>query len=294
MKKKKNFIIVRFFGGIGNQLFIYAMGKSISKKLGYPLKLDIFSGFVNDSYEYSYNLERFNLKAQIASNYESYLTFLGRYRRRFYIILSKYFNLFFTYHLREREKKFYPINLNKLKGKNVYIQGYWQSEMYFKDVEVELRNEFKIKDFSCNQSYNFLRDIKNKNSVAIHIRSYSEVPAGIRVPKLDKQYYERAINHIVKKIKEPHFFIFTDNFEYAKSLFDLKLQHTFIDLPNKNDFNTALDELCLISKCNHQIIANSTFSWWGAWLNLNNDKLVIAPDFYWNNLDIIPKDWIKI
>jgi hypothetical protein len=181
--------------------------------------------------------------------------------------------------------------------KNVSITGYFQSEKYFihyKKIVLKLFRFPKIKD-KLHQKY--LNLINNKNSVAIHIRrgDYLNDPKvryihGI----LGSDYYKKSISYIKKKLKNPFFFIFSDDIELVKKNFSFFNNKKYIFIDTKSSIN----DLYLMSNCKHFIIANSTFSWWGAWLSKNKRKIVCAPKRWLrariSTPDIIPESWIRI
>ncbi|MCK4744844.1 alpha-1,2-fucosyltransferase, partial [Candidatus Parcubacteria bacterium] len=179
---------------------------------------------------------------------------------------------------------------------NIYLDGYWQSEKYFKNIENSIRKEFTLKNDLQLKAKKLLRKIKNTESISIHIRRndyISHKPANQYHGVCHLSYYKKAINVIIKKIDDPHFFVFSDDIDWCKKNLKIKFPTIFVE------GNKDYEDLILMSKCKHNIIANSTFSWWGAWLNNNPNKIVIAPKKWFrkksiNTKDLIPKTWIKI
>ena len=198
------------------------------------------------------------------------------------------------YHLIEKNTKYLPIVLGSNPPKNIYIQGLWQSEKYFKSIREIIRSEFVIKSSHCNEAIEFSKQIQSTNSVAIHLRSYLEVPKGVGVVQVGIDYYLKASRLIASKVSNPHFYIFSDNLQWAINNLQIDFPYTIVDLSNINSDDKAIEEFWLMSSCKHQIIANSTFSWWAAWLNSYKNKIVITPNLEWNNKDIILSDWLKI
>lgn len=169
-----------------------------------------------------------------------------------------------------------------------YMNDYWQNEKYFLDYSNEIRQDFKLKFVSGKK-------ITTPNSVSIHIRraDYVNIPRIAQAVGIcTEAYYQKAIKFIAKKIKKPTFFIFSepDGLEWAKT--SLKFDYPYTLVKSGKDY----EDLELMSSCQHNIIANSSFSWWGAWLNPNPQKIVIAPDPWFNNkkTEIIPHGWIKL
>jgi len=181
---------------------------------------------------------------------------------------------------------------------NVYLDGYWQSEKYFHDIVDFLRNEFSFVISPSIINQEMMDKIKKCNSVSLHIRrgdyiSNSETMKFHGV--LGTEYYRVSLNLIKEKIKDPEIFVFSDDIMWAKANLDTDLPIHFID---HNGTGKDYEDLRLMSNCQHHIIANSSFSWWGAWLSANPDKIVIAPKQWFNDQsidskDLIPNEWVK-
>ena len=199
--------------------------------------------------------------------------------------------------IREPHFHFYSIVL-KAKD-NVYIEGYWQSEKYFKDIEAVIRREFTVKNELQGKNKEVAQQILDTLSVAIHIRrgDYISNPLTAKLHNTcSLEYYQQAINIFVGKVKDPHFFIFSDDPAWLQKNMVLQYPITHV---NHNKADKDCEDLRLMSMCKHNIIANSSFSWWGAWLNNNPDKIVVAPkkwfnDDSYNTKDLLPESWIKI
>jgi hypothetical protein len=160
---------------------------------------------------------------------------------------------------------------------DVYFDGYWQNELYFRNYEEIIRSSYKFKKDLNNQNREMLNMIKRKNSVSIHIRRGDYVGVKLWENICDVQYYVNAISCIKNRITNPMFFIFSDDVTWCRAnLNSLVVPDEVVYV----DWNKGVDsyiDMQLMSKCKHNIIANSSFSWWGAWLNTNQDKIVIAP-----------------
>lgn len=294
-------IIVKLHGGLGNQMFQYAIGRKLSLLDKTELKLDL--SFLLDrtprpNFTYrDYNLNIFNLKIELATQEEInlFINYLdSKIKRKIYTYLflgrnNKYID----------EKQFTcDPDIFKLTG-NLYLDGYWQTEKYFSDIKNILCNDFTIKISQDKKNQEMIKTIKNTNSVSIHIRrgDYIENKQIYNVHGIcDLDYYYSCINLFLKKLKNPHFFIFSDDHQWAKENLKLDCPMIFVDY---NDASKNYEDLRLMSQCRHNIIANSTFSWWGAWLNQNPDKIVYAPQKWFNDSsrntkDLIPDQWIKL
>lgn len=279
-------IIINLKGGLGNQMFQYATGRAISIKNKTQFKLDI-SGYNNEKYLKSetpreYELKDFNIEESIASVKEiKKLKYpLG--------IISKGWRFFRAKALRQNFQDYYP---KILKKENYYLDGFWQSEKNFLEIRDILLKEFSLKTpLTINPG---------PNSLSIHVRhgdyltnkktnSYHGV--------LDIRYYKSAYNFIKEKTNISTVYIFTDDVKWAKENLNFISEET-IFASNLNYKNS--EEIILMSKCDYNIIANSSFSWWGAWLNQKSDKIVIAPKTWFKKGDkkhpnIAPKSWIRI
>jgi hypothetical protein len=181
-----------------------------------------------------------------------------------------------------------------------YLSGYWQTEKYFSDIENLIREDFRIIKPLDGQNLGIAEKIKHTESVSIHLRGRDYINR-VETKKIhftcDNSYYERSLSFIREKIKNPHFFVFSDDPEWAKKF--LKTNHSFTFVEGNSWNKTSYEDLRLMSLCRHNIIANSSFSWWGAWLNLNVDKIVVAPKKWFadterNSQDLIPDGWIKL
>jgi hypothetical protein len=290
-------IVTRLIGGLGNQMFQYAAGRRLALKLGAELKLDIsgFRQYKNRQYE----LNIFNILENIASNEEiqSYkrkrLTILNKVGQK---ILGKAFNRF-QIHYQEKNFHFDGAVLNL--SHDTYLEGYWQSEKYFQDISQTIRKDFSLKYPPDYNNEKILKHIDSTNSVSLHIRrgDYESCSStNKRHGTCEMDYYNRSAQEICALIQNPHFFIFTDDPNWTRKNLTISNPYSIVDqnYPNKNH-----EDMRLMSNCKHHIIANSTFSWWAAWLNNKPGKMVYAPiswfaDAHINTRDLLPKDWIKI
>ena len=303
--KNKNMIIIKLKGGIGNQMFQYAFGRRIALENDIKLKFDI-TNFKDDRvYRYKYNLGCFNIFEKIATEKDlrksrifTSKSYFGKFIRLLYRI-KPYYNRYII-----NEKKFFLYDQKvMIKKKNLYYNGYWQNEKYFKNIEDVIRQEFSFKKNTLNQdNLKISEKIINTNSVAVHIRNYGNTydeKASKRDVKnfgiMPISYYQNALKYLVDKINNFTIFIFSDDINWVKENFDLKSGSIFYVDKEGKDY----EQLKLMSICKHQIISNSTFSWWAAWLNNNPEKIVIAPKKWfaigeYDPSDLIPKEWIKI
>ncbi len=291
-------IITRIIGGLGNQMFQYAVGRAISVRNGVQLKLDL-SGF--DGYALrQYRLNVFNVDEEIASLVD--IKQLKPNKKDFRKWLPYYFKQkLYPFHckpfINERFYHFDPAILD-VKG-NAYLSGYWQSEQYFKDVEGIIRSDFVLKDELGAINKKLKEEIDNSNSVSMHIRrgDYLTNPETNKTHGLlPLDYYYTAIERIEKIISNPVYYIFSDDFPWVEKNLKIFSHANYI---THNGVSADYCDLELMRTCKHHIIANSSFSWWGAWLCPNNEKIVIAPKKWFARQDIntvyrLPNNWIEI
>ncbi|MFC1496867.1 alpha-1,2-fucosyltransferase [Verrucomicrobiota bacterium] len=291
-------IIVRLIGGLGNQMFQYAAARRLAYKLGVDLKLDI-SGF-KDYKDREYWLGNFNIHEKFASQAEIKELLdkkRGRAGRLISCLLQK--PVMSSAWISERHFHFNPSILSLTDG--VYLNGHWVSEKYFVDIEKIIRQEFTVKTPQTSKNREISEKIVSTDSVSIHIRRGDYLTN----PKFAKffvtcgpDYYLQCVEQTAESVKDPHFFVFGDDPEWARN--NLKLSYDTI-VCDHNGPDKAHEDLRLISQCKHHIIANSTFSWWGTWLNPRKDKKVFAPKQWFsekiqasrNMDDLLPEGWQK-
>jgi len=284
-------IIVRIIGGLGNQLFQYAAARRIAYFHSVELALDI-SEFQHLE-DRNYCLHHFNIIERIATH-EEVEAGLGKYPKVIRSIAFLWLSNSKRRLIKEKHFHFDPAILQA--PDNVYLDGYWQSEKYFKDIEGIIRKEYTVKSLPDKINQAMAEKISLTNSVSIHIRR------GDYVTK-DKtnqfhgtctlEYYDTAVNELARVIKDPTFFVFSDDIEWAREYLKLPYPVIFV---GHNSPEKGFEDLRLMSLCNHHIIANSTFSWWGAWLSTNKNKIVYTPKRWFaaagcNTDDLIPETW---
>lgn len=287
-------VIAKMRGGLGNQLFIYAMARRLTLKNNVALSLDIVSGFKNDGYRRKYLLGHFNIKADIATPYDSFEAGFGFLRRMARIKAEQFRKLNNRSYIIQEKRGFDPRLLNLNIRKKVYIDGLWQSERYFKDIEHIIRRDLEIICPRDSDTLKMADKIQNANSISLHGRSYREVPPADRGPAFDMDYYRKAAHLIAQHVDNPHFFCFSDDLDWLRANLRIEFPLTYMSHDSTRGNDNTINDLWLMSQCKHHIIASSTFSWWGAWLSKNPNKIVIAPDGAWNNVDYIPNSWITL
>lgn len=286
-------IIVKLQGGLGNQMFQYATAFTVAKRRNYKLKLD--TSFYRNTPNRIFTLNNFQISAQTIKVPSGYLESIIKK-----VIPSKYLkrlNLFPPYSkivIKEKSLEYDP-SVFELPD-NIYLDGYWQSEKYFFDYHDEITKEFTFKHLPDTINDGFAKDILNTNSVSLHIRRGDYISCNSNkeiYSQCTVDYYQNAVKYIADRIKNPVFYIFSDDADWALQNLNINFPIIFIT----QNRNKEHEDLRLMTLCKHNIIANSTFSWWGAWLNRNPEKIVIAPAQWFVNgdkIDIIPPGWITI
>lgn len=287
-------IVVRLCGGLGNQLFQYAAGRALASINGAELVLDLgwFKNRPESNTPREYELSNYRIQARVASESEERIgkNYSDRFRRRV-PFLSRPWTLC-------REKSFdFDENFLKLQD-NIYLDGYWQSYKYFNNFAEALRKELTpIRAPSATDDL-VLDSIDAKNSVSVHVRRgdyISQKAASVKHGTCSVEYYQRAVHTIMSRVNNPHFFVFSDDCQWARENLLFPGGATFVD---HNGPANAFQDVRLMAHCKHHVIANSTFSWWGAWLNPRRDKIIAAPkNWFANGLsakDIVPNEWIRL
>lgn len=282
-------IIVKLSGGLGNQLFQYALGRQLAVLNQTELKLDV-SQLGNSLFgtPRSYALDAFSINASLATNREiselvgASFSMLGR------------FGAISPFYQREPHFHFSPLIL-RLRG-DLYFDGYWQSERYFKPIASLVKQELKLQNTVLSRFQMWQNLIQTSESVSVHVRRgdytlLSMANRFLRPCGLD--YYQKAASILLPQLQQPTFFVFSDDPVWAKT-------HLHFPVPTHYvTGNSAAEDLALISQCQHHIIANSTFSWWGAWLAAFPHKKIIAPQQWFaterfNTKDLLPDDWGRV
>ncbi|MBK2027220.1 alpha-1,2-fucosyltransferase [Allofrancisella guangzhouensis] len=283
--------IIKVLGGLGNQMFQYAFylnhaSNNNSKGASF---LDI-SGFGKYKLHNGYELEKIfkNIDKKYASNHD----FKALFGIFYYVskVIKPAFKKSKKY-IKQKELEFDPAYLKLSEG---YFSGYWQSEKYFKNVEDILRHHFKFPALDI-RNQEFINNLDHKNTISIHVRrgDYVNHPDYQNICTLE--YYKKGINYFLENYENCHFVIFSNEITWCRK--NLKISNvSYVDWNNNDD---CYKDMQLMSLCNHNIIANSSFSWWGAWLNDNKHKTVISPTKWVNQNfinpnDICPPQWTRI
>jgi Glycosyl transferase family 11 len=295
--KREKKIIVRVMGGIGNQLFCYAAARRLALVNDAELVIDDVSGFARDTYRRHYQLDRFNIPCRKATAAERLEPF-PRVRRR--LMQQRNRNLPFEKrsYLMQEVIDFDPRLLQVEVEGTLIMEGYWQSENYFTDVEETIREELQIQPPRDRENLEMAAKIDECRSIAVHVRFFN-APGRNGINNAPSDYYRRALERMESMVPDCRYFVFSDRPEAARELVPFPEPRTTSVAHNRGD-DGAYADLWLMSRCKHFIIANSTFSWWGAWLSSNADKVVIAPGFelregvaWWGFDGLLPDAWIQ-
>lgn len=274
-------IIVHLSEGLGNQMFQYATARCLAEKHSTPVKLDISSFETNKRRKYG--LHCFQIQEHLATQ-DEVATLLKQPKNRIDKLFKKAVNKVNKPTTNLVQEKFFHFNPDVLEAPlDTYLFGFWQSEKYFIEIKDILEIEFSFKYNQNHQNQELSEKIKSHESVAVHIRrgdyvQNEETYQLHRACSLD--YYNRCITYISERVNNPHFFIFSDDTQWVQKNFKLNFPTYVVE---HNTGILSYEDLRLISQCQHNIIANSSFSWWGAWLNSNPNKLVCAPQQWFNN-----------
>ncbi|TDH26430.1 alpha-1,2-fucosyltransferase [Segetibacter sp. 3557_3] len=289
-------IIVQLKGGLGNQLFQYAAGLSLALHHQVPVKVD--TSLLGEPDEQIGTIRNFDLAylqepPEIATRVE-----LQPYLEE--SLLKKLLQKLLPPHKREiyKEARFTFDHHFYAAGRQIYLKGYRQSEQYFKPNEKEIRSRFGFRAGLMVHLEDFARQLQQEESVALHIRrgDYSATTVQNYYAELGLEYYQKGIAHIRTKVTQPTYYVFTDDPSWVMQNLPLAPGVTVVSGATSK---SHLEDFWLMSQCRHNIIANSSFSWWAAWLNNYSRKIVVAPANWFDKAkldtrDLIPKHWVRL
>ncbi len=262
-------------------MFQYACGYAQSKRLNTNLVLDATWCYFNPIRTYELNHFLIDDRVRFPHGSNNFLI------RTWY----KFSNFFY----KKRYKSFVDENpfvfderINYI-GDNTYLSGYWQSERYFSQYRKELLTLFQPKKVSQAAS-EWLKAVQGETSVSVHVRRGDYVALGVDV---NSNYYHQAIKLIEEKVRNPKFFVFSDDLQFAQTMLEEVGIKNYRLVEYQSD-NGTVEDMLIMSRCRHHVIANSSYSWWGAWLNENQDKIVICPEYRQWTGDFYPEEWVKI
>jgi hypothetical protein len=295
-------VAVQLLGGLGNQLFQYAAGRALARRLGARLVLDCTSRYVQFR---PIVLDRFTIDAEIVRDAA------GRPRRR-YFRLPGTLGRRLTDSFHDYLPTIYQINGHSFRvfgerrlftydptfetlSKSTYLIGYWQSYRYFEDAADQIRREIRPTHPPSEANRMWLSRIEEGNSVCLHVRRGDYLGGNADSPVVcGRSYYDGAMQYIGHFVTAPRIFVFSDDIPWCRSAF-AGWDVAFVDSNGPDD---AIDDLRLMAACRHHVIANSSLSWWGAWLAHHPGQVVIAPQPWLpgadSDRDLLPTHWIKL
>jgi len=291
-------VISHILGGIGNQMFQYAAGRALSLTNSQRLLLDL-SDFSDYRLHHGFELSRvFNVTEERAGVLTVHQLLGWRANGLAKKVLRR------PQFVWLRTKKFvvepyfnYWHDLFDLTD-DCYLSGYWQSERYFKPFESVIRRDFTFREPLVGRNAELKLEIANTQSISLHVRRgdyVSDSKTGKIMDVCSLEYYHKAISYMVERIERPVFYVFSDDIPWVRQNLSVTFPCIYVD---HNSQAESYRDMQLMSLCRHHVIANSSFSWWGAWLSSNPDKIVIAPRSWFRNgnddRDLIPDAWIRL
>lgn len=284
-------VITRLTGGLANQMFQYAFGRRTASLNQTQLKLDTswYRAIDASDTPRSYHLNILNVTEAFATPKEV----RWREKQRWNRLLNK----FKPYWRRTLLKDYHTYDPNTLKSSgDVYLIGDWQGEMYFADIAELIRKEFTIKAPLSVAYQSWLQRIQGSKSISLHVRRgdyVKNLKYRAFYTECTPDYYETAFSIIARKVRTPTVLIFSDDIPWVKENIKLPCPIEFVTDTGTKDY----EDIFLQAACRHHIIANSSFSWWGAWLNPRSDKIVVSPKQWFNTQAmgrLLPENWVKI
>ncbi len=289
-------IVVKLVGGLGNQMFEYAAAKGLAAKLGTDIQMDRswFDQIAPGDTPRHYELNSFSLKQDFI-DFKPFFAGPGTASKAKAFVAPAFGRKALKLY---REPHYHYASDFLGQPNNTYLDGYFQSEKYFAHIRQELLVDFKWAKPATGKNKRLLETIaKDENSVSIHVRRGDYVSNenaadfhGLR----GVDYYQAATKIIEKSVKNPSYYVFSDDPDWCKANLKFKHNTTYVDW-NKD----GAEDMRLMKSCRHNVLANSSFSWWGAWLNTNEAKVVIAPKQWFNDpsintSDVVPESWQRI
>jgi hypothetical protein len=294
-------IIAQLMGGLGNQMFQYAAARALAYGRGADFALDV-SGYAAQTLR-TYKLGHLNVREQLATAdqvAEVTRTSASGLPQTLFLLSQRLRPYYKRSVVKEYEHNYlhFDPHWSKLPP-DVYLIGYWQNERYFSNIADILRSEFTPRTVLSGQSENVLRDIQSTVSIGVHVRRGDYVSDN-RTHDLhgtcSVEYYEKCATRLLDIIPDAVFYVFSDDAAWAAEHLRLRSATVVVD---HNGSDRDYEDLYLLSRCQHFIVSNSTFAWWGVWLSPNPGKKVFAPQRWfaidkYDTSDFIPADWCRM
>ena len=276
-------VTVQIGGGLGNQLFQYATARRLALQSGVPLVIDHLSGFERDFYQRRYLLDRFQIRGETIAPRRAYTGIWGRLRRKAQVWINQSRDLATKTYIREEDSRLEPRLVDLRVTRPIYLDGYWQYERYFSDIRDTLCEELSLRTEHDADNLEVAARIRSVEAVCLHVRRLHGVPnVKDARPVMDSSwkhyiepsYFDRAIASMAQRVANPHFYVFADYPDWARENIRAPYPLEFV---THNGADRDYEDFWLMGLCRHFIVANSTFSWWAAWLARDPRKVVIAP-----------------
>ena len=280
-------LILRLSNEIGNQMFMYASAYSISKELNRRLYIDNETAFLSKKNVSKFGLNLFNITSRIAPDILKFKNLSGYIKRKFLIktdLIRSKKKFYIEKKDRNKITKYSSDYKNLVFDNNLFLEGHFQSERYFKDYKDEIKGEFKIKNQVSLKKNPYFNEINKLNSVSICLRQNRFIEGRGQNTSQNKQkswnftleqinYINKSVDYIKSKVSNPTFFLWSNDFSNIdKNKFNFNYEEIkFYD--NESAVDKRIQSLFLLTQCNHFIVTTSTFNWWGAWLSERNDKI---------------------
>lgn len=292
-------VVVKLIGGLGNQMFQYAAGRALAEHHHTELFLDTSYLMLDPDGAYTirkFELDKFKIEAEFAGKKE--LDHFNFKASRYITKFKSFFPGLFKSILFNESQSFFHKQFFKL-PKTTYLNGYWQDEQYFSKLRGALQKEFDLKEKSDSYQ-NFVKQVQEVNSVSVHVRHGDYLTLGAANKfhgVLPLTYYLDAVKYFSGLNEDFTFFIFSDDLNWCKENLGFIKNANFVEGKKLN--LSSQEELLIMSQCKHNIIANSSFSWWAGWLNANENKKITAPKHWLNKTqeqpaELIPSNWIRL
>lgn len=288
-------IIVKLVSGLGNQMFQYVFGRQLAIANNVPLKLD--TSFYDNQNLRDYKLGYYKIASQIAGKAD-----IDHVLKTHHPVakIQRYFSGYNKYYYQQKTPWSFDSHLTDKKKSGIYLDGYWQNRRYYTNINNSLLNEVTLAEAEVSEYGSYPIIQQDEQSVSIHIRRgdyITDSEANKLMGVLPLAYYHQAVAYIRKHVSDPRFYVFSDDLNWAADNLKLEAPVMLMDVANgEKDYI----ELHMMSKCRHNIIANSTFSWWAAFTNRNPGKIVIGPKNWVTvpginaEIDLLFPEWIKI
>lgn len=276
-------------------MFQYATARSLAHKHDTQLKLDLsfFSSEKENNLNRAYDLDIFSLTPEFATEPEV-KQFTRRTNNEFFDRAFRKILGLKKAHVREPHFHFSESVFNA--PNNVYLEGYWQSEKYFSDIDSLIRSDFSFREEMSDQAMEMLQTIENETSICVNVRR-GDFVTNHRHGWHGVEYIKKAEDIIKQKVDDHRFFVFSDEIDWCKE--NLKFDAPAVFIGHNYAGRKFQDYLRLMAACKHFIIPNSSFAWWAVWFNQSVERIVIAPKVWFNveslsTEDLIPTEWIRI